>query len=225
MPTVEALQSWNNQLIRKHPLQICAIADYDTAAPTEFFESGENLPVALPTGYFDFGYITTDGIPVSRDVDTEDVDSVQSTEHTRSDISSDVVSAQIVFQETTGLTLALQYGMRLADAPKLGDTAKFKRPAAADQPYRRIYIITQDGTGQDAFYRVIFLPRVQITDFDDRTLARSDEEQHSFTFTAYYDKAYGTPMAEELGGPGWRALANSNGGGKGGGGGEEGEAA
>jgi len=158
-------------------------------------------------------------------VDTEDVDSVQSTEHTRSDISSDVVSAQIVFQETKGPTLALQYGMRLADAPALGERALFRRPAAADQPYRRIYIITQDGTGPGAFYRVIFLPRVQITDFDDRTLARSDEEQHSFTFTAYYDKAYGTSMAEELGGPGWRAFASGNGGDNGGGGGEEGEAA
>lgn len=211
MPSVEDIQDWNNDLIRKHPMMVCAIADRDTPTPDQLFDDEDHLPAPLPQGYYDFGYITTDGIPFSRDVSTEDVDSVQTTEHTRSDIESDVLTSQIVFQETSGLTLALQYGRKLADAPKLGEKALFRRPAAADQPHRRMYIITQDGIGDDALYRVFFLPDVQVTDFDDRTLSRSDEEQHSFTFTAYYDKRYGTSMEEQLDGPGWRKLAEGNG--------------
>jgi hypothetical protein len=215
MPSVDALQGWDNRLIRKHPLQICAMADYDADAPSEFFDSTDHLPTALPDGYHDLGYITTDGIPWSRDVDTDDVDSVQTTEHTRSDISSDVLSAKIMFQETTGLTLALGYGTLLANAPALGETVDMKRPAAADQPYRRMLVITQDGTGDQAFYRVMFCPRVRITDFDDRNFQRSDEEQHAFTFTAYYDAEYGTSLREIMDGPGWQALGSGSGSGSG----------
>lgn len=212
MPTAADMMELNNALVRKHQSLICAIADYSTPAPTEFFDE-DGLPVKLPEGFYQMGLITTDGLPISSDVSTDDVDSVQQTTHTRSDVSSDVVSSQIVFQETNELTLALQYSLPFADAPKRGSKVDFMRKKAADQPLRRMYWITQDRVGPDAFYRVVFYPMMQITDKDDRNMQRSDEEQHSFTFTPMYDEDYGTDMRELMDGPGWRKYDSSTSGG------------
>jgi hypothetical protein len=206
MPTVADQMLLDSSLVRKHQKIICAIADYSVPAPDTFFDE-QGMPAALPTGFMQMGLITTDGLPLSSDVSTDDVDSVQTTNHTRSDVSSDVVSSQIVFQETSELTLALQYGVLFADMPERGTLVDFKRKASADQPLRRMYWLTQDRVGPDAFYRVIFQPMIQITDKDDRNLQRSDEEQHSFTFTPMFDNEYGTDMRELMDGPGWRAKA------------------
>jgi hypothetical protein len=222
VPGIQELQNWDNRQIRKHALQIIALADASVTAPTDFFTTADASAspptlggelLALPTGFYDGGYITTDGGTISRDISTADVNSVQTAEFTRSDIETDQSTFQVVFQETSNVTWALQFNEEFANMPAKGERLDFHRDRSGVQPRRRLLILTQDGVGDQAVYRVEFGPNVQITDTDDRSLQRSDEEQNSFTFTPYFDRnyVYTDAAGKQVNGTSWRALQDGPG--------------
>jgi hypothetical protein len=194
--TVADQLSDNNLLIRKHGTQLMAIADYVTPVPDAWFgaagSDGVTLPNTLPVGYFNMGYITTDGIGVSDSVSASTVAMVQDIEPVRSDIDSIAKTLKVVFGEASSWTHSLASGLPCSQWPEdktgayevhYGDKSAF--------PYYRIFILTQDGIGADAVYRVEYAYRAMVTDIADRTLNRTDAETIGRTFTCFRDPAVG----------------------------------
>lgn len=190
--TVTAALSDDNRLIRKHGTQILALADYATPVPTGWFAApdanGLVLPNALPTGYFNMGFITTDGIVMSSDVSQSTVNMVQELSVVRSDIDSITESLAVTFGEASAWTMALAHGLPCSAWPTDKTKAyEFHSGVVSEFPYYRGLVLTQDGTGTDAFYRVEFAYRMQVSDMGDRTLNRTDAEGIDRTFTLLKD--------------------------------------
>lgn len=194
--TVTAALSDDSRLVRKHGTQILALADYSTPVPTDWFAAadadGVVLPNALPVGYFNMGYITTDGIVMSSDVSSSTVNMVQENTAVRSDIETITDSLAVTFGEASGWTMALAHGLPCSQWPTDKTKAyEYHSGVITEFPYYRGLVLTQDGVGKDAFYRVEFAYRMQVSDIGDRTLNRSDAEGVDRTFVCLKDPVVG----------------------------------
>lgn len=193
----DQLTDLDSRLVQKHGTQLLALADEDATFPDQFFEADTATPAlirpkVLPAAFRPMGYITTDGISESNDVSNTDTNMVQDIEPVRSDIDSMTKTLQVTFGEASGYTKALYAGLRIAEFP--ADKAAAWAQAygkRTQRPYYRLLILTQDGVGENAIYRVEFAFRAKVTDLGDRTLNRTDPETTQFTFTCYKDQAVG----------------------------------
>lgn len=201
----------HNEYIRKQLVQAVFAADYETAAVTAPFSATDGTLSAIPTGYVPIGYTTDDGITFTSDLSMADVTSSQSVEPTRSDVESDVLSAQFAPQETNAATVALFEGIALSgtDAlPAIGTAWQWDRPSTPVNPFRRLLFIGLDfGDDGKEIYVVKFFPRARLTSKDDEQWARSTETQRPVTFNAYRDSVLNTSCRNWVDGPGWRTLA------------------
>jgi hypothetical protein len=201
----------HTEYIRKQLVQAVFAADYATAAVTAPFNPTDGTLSAIPAGYVPVGYTTDDGVTFTSDLSMSDVTSSQSVEPTRSDVESDVLSAQFAPQETNAATVALFEGMALSGTgalPALGTAWQWDRPSSAVNPFRRLLFIGLDyGDDGGEIYVVKFFPRARLTSKDDEQWARSTETQRPVTFNAYRDSAVGTSCRNWIDGPGWRSLA------------------
>jgi hypothetical protein len=204
LPVADQLDD-DNRFVRKHGTQILAIADYSAAVPAAWFENvvdGQGavvgqIPKVLPTGYKNMGYISTDGIQESTDVSNSEVQAVQDLEPIRSDIDSITGTLQVTLLEMSSWVKALAFNYPVSQWPANKAAAwEFHRGAVSEFPYFRLFILTQDGVGLDAVYRVEFAYRAKVTDIGDRTLNRSDAEMMQRTFTLYKDKVTGRTKTE-----------------------------
>ncbi|MGW2708075.1 phage tail tube protein [Streptomyces sp. NPDC001356] len=215
-PTPVSLESGlHTEYIRKQLVQAIFAADISTATITNPFGTDGTL-AAIPAGYVPIGYTTDDGVSFPSDVSMSDVTSSQSSEPTRSDVESDVLTATFAPQETNPATVALYNGLPLAgtDAlPAIGSAAwSWDRAKTPRNPFRRLLFIGLDyGDDGGEIYVVKFMPRARLTDRDDETWNRADPTTRPVTFTAYRDSAYGTSCRNWIDGPGWRALAPAGG--------------
>jgi hypothetical protein len=221
MPNVASQLAIDNRLVRKHGTQILAIADYATAFPTTLWETGSDtfvVPKALPTGYRDMGYISTDGIQNSSDVSTSDVQAVQTTNPVRSDIDSIVKTLQVTLLEASAWVQGLAHGLPVSEWPEDKTAAyEYLDGDRSDFPYYRLLVLTQDGVGADAFYRIEGAFRAKVTDIGDRSLQRSDAEMFQRTFTCYQDSQFGATTVTSSTGVGDTDIPDSVLGGTGGG--------
>jgi len=199
---VTDLQDNDNTLIRKHGNQLFAIADYSTEAvdPDDLFGArgadGYIAPVALPAGWKVMGYITTDGISEANDVGTSAVNAVQDLDPVRNDVDSLTKTLQLSFLESNAWTKALAHDLPVSEWPASKKGAyTYHDGDKSDFPFYRGLIITQDGVGRDAWYRVEEAYRMQVSDKGDRTLQRSDPEETNRTFTCFKDPALDEPKS------------------------------
>lgn len=201
----------HNEYIRKQLVQAVFAADYETAAITAPFNPTDGTLSAIPTGYVPVGYTTDDGITFTSDLSMADVTSSQSVEPTRSDVESDVLSAQFAPQETNAATVALFEGLALSGTgalPAIGTAWTWDRPATPVNPFRRLLFIGLDYSDSgEEIYVVKFFPRARLTSKDDEQWARSTETQRPVTFNAYRDSVLSTSCRNWVDGPGWRSLA------------------
>ncbi|MEV8394833.1 MULTISPECIES: phage tail protein [unclassified Streptomyces] len=201
----------HNEYIRKQLVQAVYAADYSAAAVTAPFATDDGALNAIPTGYVPVGYTTDDGVTFTGDLSMADVTSSQSVEPTRSDVESDVLSAQYAAQETNAATVALYEGLPLAGTgalPAIGTAWTWDRASTPKNPYRRLLFIglDYDDTGAE-IYVIKFFPRARLTSRDDEQWARSTETQRPVTFNAYRDSVLKTSCRNWVDGPGWRNLA------------------
>jgi hypothetical protein len=200
----------HTEYIRKQLVQAVFAADYATTAITAPFSSTDGTLSAIPTGYVPVGYTTDDGVTFTSDLSMSDVTSSQATEPTRSDVESDVLSAQFAPQETNAATLALYEGLPLSGTgalPTIGEAWTWDRASTPKNPYRRLLFIGLDYNDSGAeIYVVKFFPRARLTSKDDEQWARSTETQRPVTFNAYRDSVLGTACRNWVDGPGWRAF-------------------
>lgn len=213
----ETLAGLRSELIRKQMIQAVFAADLSVAAIDEPFNPATGELTAIPAGFVPVGYTTDDGLTFPSDVSMADVTSSQSGEPTRSDVESDVLTAEFQPQETNRATVALYEGLPLSGTDAIGDLGEawtWDRQTLKN-PYRRLFFIGVDPTDVGDIYVVKFMPRARRTDKDDEQWARSDPTTRPVTFTAYRDSAYGTSCRNWVDGPGWRALAAPGEGGQG----------
>lgn len=213
MPTFDevAAAGLRTELIRKQLSQAVFAADMSVAAITAPFEAVTFELAAVPAGYVPVGYTTDDGVTFASDLSMSDVTSSQSVEPTRSDVESDVLTAQYTPQETNPATVALYEGLPLSGVgalPELGSAAwTWDRAVTPKNPYRRLLFIGVDFNDEgEEIYVVKFCPRARLTGKDDEQWARTETTNRPVTFTAYRDTAVGTSCRTWVDGPGWRAL-------------------
>lgn len=200
-----------NDFIRKQLTQVIFAADYSAEAIATPFNETTGELAAIPSAYVPVGYTTDDGVTFTGDLSMADVTSSQSVEPTRSDVESDVLTAQYAPQETNQATVALFEGLPLSGEgalPAVGQPWAWQRPAVPKNPYRRLLFIGLDYNDAGAeIYVIKFFPRARLTGRDDEQWARSTETQRPVTFTAYRDPVLKTPCSHWVDGPGWRAFA------------------
>lgn len=199
LPVVDQMDN-DNRHIRKHGAQILALADYSTPMPTEFFEPvldgggvkiGE-MPKVLGAGWRNMGFITTEGIQESTDVSTSEVNAVQTTQTVRSDVDAESTTLQFTLLEMNAWVKAFQNDLPVAEWPVDKDGAwRFKTGRRSEKPYYRALVLTQDGVGRDAVYRVEAAFYAKVSDKGDRTLNRTDAEQMQRTLALYPDPVTG----------------------------------
>ncbi|RPK74456.1 phage tail protein [Streptomyces sp. ADI95-17] len=201
----------HNEFIRKQLVQAVYAADYTAAAIDAPFATADGKLLPIPAGYVAVGYTTDDGLTFTGDLSMTDVTSSQSVEPTRSDVESDVLSAQFAPQETNPATLALYEGLPLSGVgalPAVGTAWQWDRAATPKNPYRRLLFIGLDYDDSGAeIYIVKFFPRARMTSRDDEQWARSTETQRPVTFNAFRDSVLKTSCRNWVDGPGWRAFA------------------
>ncbi|MEU3124664.1 phage tail protein [Streptomyces albidoflavus] len=210
-PTPVSLESGlHNEYIRKQLMQAVFAADY-TAPAIESPVGADGTLAAIPAEYVPVGYTTDDGLTFTGDLSMADVTSSQSVEPTRSDVESDVLSAQFAPQETNQATVALFEGLPLSGTgalPAVGTAWQWDRAATPKNPYRRLLFIGLDYSDTGAeIYVVKFFPRSRLTSRDDEQWARSTETQRPVTFNAFRDSVLNTSCRNWVDGPGWREFA------------------
>lgn len=178
----------NNGNVRKWGTQLLAVADYSTAMPSSFFDDTTKKPNALPKGFKILGYISTDGMKISRSIDSSDVSAVQDLEPVRSDITSKTRTLQVTFLEMNAWVKGLAHGVSVSQWPSDKNGGfEYSDGAITDFPYLRLIVLMQDGTGVGAHYRVEAGYKVKVTNQGDLTHSRSDAEGEETTFTFYRD--------------------------------------
>ncbi|WP_329520506.1 phage tail tube protein [Spirillospora sp. NBC_01491] len=209
MPAWETLKNHQTQLIRKALEGSTFIAPI--SAPSIASLTGpDSALLALPTGYVDGGLMSDDGAQFSSEVDSSDITSFGHVQPTRRDITSDVTTLQVSFQETSKLTTALYTGVDpdtiLADATS-GEVV-IPKPDRANPRYYRVLTIGVDLADAGEIYIARYLPRASVTDKDDQNFQSSDDEAFGYpvTLTGYLDSGAGYAEAYFFGGPGWKAL-------------------
>ncbi|MGQ4486894.1 phage tail protein [Streptomyces sp. SAS_281] len=199
-------------LIRKALRYSVFAADITADAVDNPFDA-EGILQALPAGYLPTGYTTTDGITYSGDLSTSDVESGQSASPTRSDVETDIRTAQWVPQETNAAAVALYENLPLSGVgalPAMGSAAwTWSRPLTPPTLYRRLLFIAEDLnklTG-NPLYIVRHFPSALRTGREDEQWTRTAEISRGVTYQAYVDEEVGTDVRTWIDGAGWRDYA------------------
>lgn len=186
MPAVSP--TLNESKVRKWGTVLFAIADTTTAIPDNLF-GGDYLPIALPSGFKDLGFITTDGVTAVDSLSSEPTNMLQSLEAVRTDVTGREMTLSAVFGESNAWVNALYHSKRVSEFGADRDGAwDFTEAGISDTPYYRILMFGQDGVGDDAVYRVEAAYKAKVTAKTDRALGRSNPETFGFTFGLFRDQ-------------------------------------
>jgi hypothetical protein len=171
---------------------------------------GSSDLAALPTGYEDIGWTTTDGITYGRETEVSEVRSFGSIDPTRADITTDVMTMAVTAQETSKLTLGLYIGADLSATEGAATTAEvqIEKPAVPSFRYYRVLglFVDTDDNG-DELYVARFMPRARITEVGEQVFSDGDDPiQYPMTFTGFEDSDEGFSHKWFFGGPGWEAI-------------------
>lgn len=206
------LADLKSSLIRKALRYAIFAADASAPAVTNPFDV-EGILQTLPAGYVSVGFTTTDGVTFSGDLSNSDVESGQSSSPTRSDVETDIRTAQWVPQETNAAALALYENLPLSGAgalPEIGTAAwTWSRPLTPPTLYRRLMFIAEDlnkATGEP-LYICRHFPSALRSGREDEQWTRTAEIARGVTYQAYVDETAGTDAITWIDGPGWRSLA------------------
>lgn len=212
MPEYEELQNRKNQLIRKAlggglylaPLSVAAVETLTgpDGSLIEFVTNDE-------TGYTDGGWMTDDGMQMSRDTDSSDITSFGAVEPTRSDVTSDVQNVEVAFQETNRLTISMFTGVdidKLIPDPKTGEL-QVTKPTRPKSKYWRLLALAVDDSEYGEVYVAASMPRAKTNEFSDQAFAKGDNAiEWGATFQAQSDSTLGYSLRYLFGGPGWKGL-------------------
>lgn len=172
-----------------------AVAGKDGTASAAFFApAGTEVPSdaadavsTLDPAFLDLGYVGTDGMTLSTDTESEDIDAFGSFATVRRVISKETRSFTVVGLETNAVSQAIQYRLPLtgADAPVVDSAdGSFTVDAGEARSVRYAAVFFAED-GDDLI--VYCYPNIELAEVGDETASRGAAVQYEFTFTAYPD--------------------------------------
>ena len=209
MPDVQELMQVVETNVRKWGTTILAIMAPDAPVPTTWFGASDRLPI-LPVGAKQMGFITTDGVGQEDSISSEVTNMLQTLEPVRTDLTGLEKSLTVAFGEDNAFVQALWHGLPFEEWPERSDGAwEFTDTGVADYPYYRLLVLSQDGVGAQARYRVEFAYRAKITAKTARTMNRTDAETYGVTFGLFKDPVEGKSYYRAQNGPGYPEPDNT----------------
>lgn len=218
MPNYEALKNKKNELIRKAlegsvfgaPVTADPIADLTT------YTAGPPVVIdltPLPTGWDDFGHLTTDGAQFSRDITSSDVNSWGSNTPSRTDITADTTTLSFTMQETKALTIGIGIGADMSGVVPDAQTGEvqIQKPAKPTSRRYRILSLAVDQGDYGEIYLGRFLPRAKVSSYAEQSHNGETETQWGVTVTGEVDSTLGYSESYLFGGAGWLALLDEMG--------------
>ncbi len=208
------LRDKKTELIRKARDGSAFLAPSSAGAITALTTGASADLAALPAGYTDLGWTSTDGATYSRTTETSDVQSFGSVEPTRSDVTSDRIGMSVTAQETKLLTLELYTGADLSASEAAAVTGEFQieKPDRPGFRYYRLLGLFVDDGDDGEIYIARFMPRARVTEFGEQQFTDADDPiSYPLTFTGYEDSVLGYSHKWFFGGPGWLALLDAMG--------------
>jgi len=208
VPSIEELKENHNRAanVRKGLHALLFIGDSD-AALVDTLTDGSGL-VVPPETYRAAGLISTDGVTIGRETETEDVLALGYGSPVRRDTTSATQTAGATLLETNAVTRELTDGVVLA-----GITADTNGEVSWDHPdippplEYRVLIVFGDGAPGSYVYTADFYPRAVVSEVSEVTNAASDPTQYEVTFTGLLDDAAGFARRSFMGGEGFDAAA------------------
>ncbi len=169
----------------------------------------------LPGGWEDLGWTSTDGVGYGRETEVSEVNSFGSTEPTRSDITSDVITMSVTAQETRLTTIGLYTGADTTAMTASATTGEFSisKPSIPGFRYWRVLglFVDQDDNGRE-IYIARYMPRARITEYGEQTYQSGEDPiSYNMTFTGFEDSSLGYSHRWIFAGPGWLPLLSSMG--------------
>lgn len=177
----------------------------DQAIPAALTSTASATLIALPAGWADLGWTSTDGAQFGRDVENSDVTSWGSVEPTRRDVVRDVETIQVTCQELKKATLEAYTGATMPSALVTTSEVIFDKPAVPAISFNRLLVVAVDENDGGEIYVAYLYPRVSVTDFAEQQFAEGDDPvTFGVTFTGYEDATLGYSKRTYIGGPGWK---------------------
>jgi hypothetical protein len=206
------LRDKKTELIRKARDGSVFIAPTSATAVTTLTTGvGADL-TALPAGYVDLGWISSDGASYARETEVSEVTSFGSVEPTRSDTTSDTITLSVTAQETKLETLALYTGADIAGIEASATTGEVQiaKPARPGFRHYRLFGLFVDDGDEGEIYIARFMPRARVTEIGEQAFTDGDDPiSYPVTFTGVEDSTLGYSHKWFFGGPGWLALLES----------------
>lgn len=207
MPSFSALAERQGELIRKPLAGILAVADESVELDIDFaLTTGANAELVSLAEWDQLGWVSkSDGVTFSSETESSDVESWGALEPTRSDITSDVTSAQFTCQETNKKVLELYYNVDLSAVQGDAVTSEvaFNQSTEPATTYRRMLFLSKDGAGTREIYIAKVMPRTSVTAKADQTWNAEDALTYGMTITAKVDSDLGYAVRHHFAGPGW----------------------
>ncbi len=204
-----ALDDKKQQLIRKAKDGSVFVGAITTTLISNLTTGSSADLTALPSGYEDLGYTTTDGVTYGRTTDLSEIRSFGSVEPTRTDVTNDTITMGVNCQETKLETIGLYTGAdytTLEAAVTTGELQIAKPDRPSFRYYRVLGLFVDDGDAGEIYF-ARYMPRARVTDIGEQQYNDADEAViYPLTFTGYKDSTAGYSHKWFWGGPGWKAL-------------------
>lgn len=183
-----------------------------SADPVEALTAVGDVPPAveiqaLPAGYEDLGWLSSDGASFAREVSQSEVASWGSNTPTRTDITADTTSLAVAAQETKLLSIGLATGAELSSLVPDGDTGELRieKPDTPDARSYRVLAIAVDRFEGEEIYVARFLPSAKVTNYAEQAFGGGDDPiGWGVTLTGEKDSTLGFTEAWLFGGQGWK---------------------
>ena len=171
-----------------------AVTGKDGSASAAFFapegtalpEKADALAGTLDAAFLDLGLVVTDGMTLSTDTESEDIDAYGSFNTIRTVVSKESRSFTVGALETNAVSQAIQYRKPLtgADAPTVDAEGSFSVEAGPARSVRYAAVFFAED-GDDLI--VYCYPEVELGEIGDETASRGTAVQYEYTFKTYPD--------------------------------------
>lgn len=212
MSTYSALRDKKTELIRKARDGSLFLAETTATAVTTLTSTSGATLSALPAGYSDIGWISSDGASYSRETEVSEVTSFGSVEPTRTDTTRDVITVSATCQETKLETIGLYTGVDLSviEANATTGEVQIDKPARPGYRHYRLLGLFVDDGDDGEIYLARFMPRARVTEIGEQAFTDGDDPiSYNVTWTGVEDSTLGYSHRWIFGGPGWKALLTS----------------
>jgi hypothetical protein len=186
---------------------LVAVAPYATAAltTTDLFDATTGALKALPVGWKQIGWITTDGITQSRDTTISDTPAWGATEPILRTVTGTSKTLTVTAMEKNRTVDQLYYMADLSTVVAgTNNAATFKEPALPRLRDWRLLAMAKFENAAGEWYEAVQYPRASIQPNSDETWDQGDNgAARGLLATAQVDDVLGYAVEHFMGGPGF----------------------